>query len=142
MTNSIIGAWRLLRFDAKNVVTNKVYQLYGPDPVGTLLLSEDGYMSVAIMARNRTDFPVESLQGASTEAKAHACETYLSYSGRWRIEDTKIFVHVLVSLLPNWTNKEHYRRFHLEADTLTFQTPILQTGGSETVIELSWARMS
>lgn len=136
--NLIIGTWMLTSFELKNLTLNKTHYPYGQNPTGTLIFSSDGYMSVAIMSDNRRDFAIESLLGASLEEKANAAETYLSYSGRWRIEQDKIFVNVLVSLLPNWKNKEHFRTFQLSSGNLLFQTPIIKQGESEILIELSW----
>jgi hypothetical protein len=54
--------------------------------------------------------------------------------GTWKllsfeiIEEYKIFITVLVSLLPNWTNKEHFRHFQILGNSLTFQTPTYKQG--------------
>ncbi len=138
--NQIIGTWELTHFELINLTVDKSITPYGTNPIGTLIFSADGYMSVAIMANDRKHFITESLQLSSIEEKTHAIETYLSYSGLWRIEDDKIFVDVKVSLLPNWTGVEHSRTFQIKEDTLTFQTPKIKQGEYEIMVELSWKK--
>ena len=111
------------------------------NPVGILIFSNDGFMSVSIMTDNRTDFEIESLQMASSEEKISAIETYLSYAGKWKLENDKIYVEVVTSLLPNWKNKEHYRTFQLTDEALSFQTPKMKQGDFEILVELDWIKL-
>lgn len=139
--NQIIGTWELVQFSLKNLTNGQSLAPYGKSPIGTLLFSTDGYMSVAIMEEGRVNFLKESLLAGSTEEKVRALETYLSYSGLWKIVDDKIFVDVKVSLLPNWTGVEHFRTFQLDDNILTFQTPVIKQGENEVMAELSWKRV-
>ena len=109
----IIGSWKLNNFELKNLTVNKSIFPYGKEPIGILIFSADGFMSVSIMSDNRINFEVESLQMSSAEEKISAIDTYLSYAGKWRIENDRIYVEVITSLLPNWKDKEHYRTFQL-----------------------------
>lgn len=138
--NNLVGSWKLLSFQLKYKNSEKFVCPYGLKPIGTLLFCEDGLMSVSIMANNRNNFSNESIQMASVEEKIQAIGSYLSYSGRWRIEDNKIFVNVLVSLIPNWVNKEHFRYFTLEKNNLTFITPQIYQTNEEVYIELIWTK--
>lgn len=141
MTNAkdnLIGTWRLLGFELINKTANKTLYPYGKSPIGTLILGADNFMAVTIMADNRENLSVESIQMATDQEKIKSIETYLSYSGTWRIDSDKIFVNVLVSLLPNWTNKEHYRHYKISDDKLIFQTPTIKQGDNELYIELTW----
>lgn len=97
-------------------------------------------MTVAIMSGNRENLPVESIQLATEQQKSKLAESYMSYSGTWKLEGDKVIVHVLVSLLPNWTNKEHFRYVKLTEDQLLFRTPEMKQGENEIYIELSWTR--
>lgn len=139
-SNKIIGTWKLLSFVMINKTANKTLYPYGKSPIGTLIFSADNFMSVAIMADNRENLSVESIQMATDQEKIKTIESYLSYSGTWRIGNDKIFVNVLVSLLPNWTNKEHYRHYEISNDKLTFQTPIMKQGDNELYIKLTWIK--
>jgi len=138
---NVIGAWKLISFELINKTANNTFYPYGKAPIGTLIFSSDHYMSVAVMADNRENFNGESIRMGTDTEKIKAIETYLSYSGTWEIKDNKIFVTVLVSLFPNWTNKEHFRYFQIQGNNLYFQTPTFEQGESEIFIELSWIRI-
>ncbi len=138
--NNLVGTWKLLSFELINKTANKTLYPYGKSPIGTLIFSADNFMTVAIMADGRENLSVESIQMATEQEKTKMVESYLSYSGTWRIDNDKIFVNVLVSLLPNWTNKEHYRHYDFSNDKLTFRTPTMQQGENELYVELSWER--
>jgi hypothetical protein len=137
---NIIGTWLLVSFELTSKTFNKKMYPYGLNPIGTLIFSADNYMTVAVMSDKREPLTVDSIQMASEQEKIRSIDTYLSYSGTWRIEDDKIFVNVMVSLLPNWTNKEHFRFFQLTDDHLTFQTPTMKQGDNEMFIELHWRK--
>ncbi len=141
MKKQIIGSWRLNNFVLNNLTINKSILPYGKNPIGILIFSADGFMSVSIMAEERTDFEIESLQMSSSEEKISAIETYLTYAGKWRLEKDKIHVEVITSLLPNWKNKEHYRTFQLIDETLIFQTPKMKQGNFELMVELDWIKL-
>lgn len=138
--DKLIGTWKLLSFELINKTSDKIFYPYGKNPIGTLIFSVDNFMTVTIMADNRENLSVESIQMATEQEKIKTIESYLSYSGTWRIDNDKIFVTVLVSLLPNWTNKEHYRHFKISGNKLTFQTPTMKQGDNEIYIELSWTK--
>lgn len=139
--DKLIGTWKLLSFELINKTSDRIFYPYGKNPIGTLIFSADNYMTVAIMTDNRENLSVESIQMATDQGKIKTIETYLSYSGTWNIENDKIFVTVLVSLLPNWTNKEHYRYFKILDNKLSFQTPTIKQGDNEVHIELSWIKV-
>lgn len=136
----LIGTWRLQRFVLINKTTGKAFSPYGDSPIGTLIFSADHVMTVAIMSGNRENLPVESIQLATEQQKSKLAESYMSYSGTWKLEGDKVIVHVLVSLLPNWTNKEHFRYVKLTEDQLLFRAPEMKQGENEIYIELSWTR--
>jgi hypothetical protein len=138
-SDKLIGTWVLSNFELIDK-KNRILHPYGKQPVGTLIFSQENFMTVAVMASNRENFSVGSAEMATAQEKVKAFETYLSYSGKWKIEDDKIWVNVVVSLLPNWTSKEHYRYFQILDDRLKFRTPEMKQGDNEFYFELSWTK--
>tara|TARA_A100000171_G_scaffold7797_1_gene5904 strand:- start:5656 stop:6090 length:435 start_codon:yes stop_codon:yes gene_type:complete len=136
----IIGSWKLNNFELKNLTVDKSIFPYGKEPIGILIFGADGFMSVSVMSDNRINFEVESLQMSSAEEKISAIDTYLSYAGKWKIENDRIYVEVITSLLPNWKDKEHYRTFQLNDKTLSFQTPKMKQGDFDILVELDWVK--
>lgn len=138
----IIGTWKLKKFELKNLTTGISSFPYGDTPVGILIFSKEKYMSVAIMSKDRSPFAIDSLQMGTVEEKTKAIDSFLSYAGIWRVEEDKIFVNVAVSLLPNWTDKEHFRTFQLKDNHLTFATPVIKMGNIDIIIQLDWIKVN
>jgi hypothetical protein len=53
------------------------------------------------MRPNRINFRAGDLLGGSTQEKAQATETYVSYCGRYEFRGDTVIHHVELSLFPN-----------------------------------------
>jgi lipocalin-like protein len=74
----LIGTWRLISWENRSV-DGRITHPLGKDAVGYINYNRDGYMFVAIMRPNRINFRAGDLLGGSTQEKAQATETYVSY---------------------------------------------------------------
>jgi hypothetical protein len=134
-----VGTWRLLSLELRTS-DGQVSYPFGQDPVGYIMYSEDGYMSVAFMSANRPLFAVGDILGGTTEEKVNAAETYISYCGRYEIQGDKVIHHIEVSLFPNWVGVHQERIFEFDGDRLSLSTPPLLVGGTEQSAYLIWER--
>jgi hypothetical protein len=80
-SDPLVGTWRLISWENRTADGRISYSV-GTDPVGYIIYSEDGYMFVAIMRRNRTNFSARDLLRGTPEGKVQAAETYVSYCGK------------------------------------------------------------
>ena len=74
-----VGTWRLLSYEIRRA-DGEIKYPWGQEPVGLLIYSGDGYMSVAMMSASRTRFVDKDVKKGSNEEKAAAVDTYVSYS--------------------------------------------------------------
>jgi len=139
MAERLVGTWRLLSCELRTA-DGRVSYPFGRDPVGYIMYSEDGYMSVAFMSANRPRFAVGDILGGTTEEKVTAAETYISYCGKYEIQGNKVIHHIEVSLFPNWIGVDQERIFEFEGDRLSLSTPPLLVGGMEQSAYLIWER--
>jgi hypothetical protein len=95
----LIGTWRLISWENRRADGRITYPL-GKDAVGYIIYNRDGYMFVAIMGPNRINFRVGDLLAGSTEEKARATETYVSYCGQYEFRGDTVIHHVELSLFP------------------------------------------
>jgi hypothetical protein len=138
-SNPLIGTWRLISWENRSLDGRISYPL-GKDAAGYIMYSEDGYMFVAIMRPDRVKFAAGDLLGASTEERAHAAETYVSYCGRYEFQGDSVIHHVELSLFPNWAGLDQERRVEVTGNRLTLSTgPILLEGIQQTA-HLIWER--
>ncbi len=100
--NPLIGTWRLVSGENRNLVDGQLSYPLGKDAVGYIMYNQDGYMFVAIMGSNRLKFAAEDLLSGTPEEEAQAEETYVSYCGKYEFRGDTVVHHVELSLFPNW----------------------------------------
>src|SRR5918994_6733623 len=137
-SNPLIGTWRLLSWENRSVVDGQVSYPLGKDAVGYIMYGEDGYMSVAIMRSSRAKFAAGDLLGGSTEEKAQAASTYVSYCGRYEFRGGTVVHRVELSLFPNWIGVEQARLVEVTGDRLILSTRPLLLGGARRTAHLIW----
>ena len=135
-----VGVWRLVSYvfiDAGGTVSYP----FGMEPRGYIVYTADGYMSVNMMPSGRPNFRTAELLGGSTEEKARAVDTFLSYCGTYDVQGDQVIHHVEVSLLPNWSDGDQRRFYQLDGRRLTLSTaPQLLRGKVQTPV-LVWERV-
>jgi hypothetical protein len=98
-------------------------------------------MSVAIMAPDRARFAVGDLLRGTTDEKAKAAETYISYTGRYQVKDDTLVVLPEAAFFPNWIGVEQARTLGFtSADGLELSTPPMLLAGRQQTAHLVWRR--
>jgi hypothetical protein len=139
-SNPLVGTWRLLSWENRSADGTISYPL-GPQPVGLIIYTDDGYMSVAIMRADREPFAAGDLLAGSSEEKARAAESYVSYCGRYEFRGDFVTHHVELSLFPNWSGVDQERLVAVTGDRLTLRTRPLLLNGIEQSARLVWERV-
>jgi len=138
--NPFIGTWRLVSFHTKRADGQVKYPL-GRDAAGYIIYNEDGYVSVAIMNANRSKFASGDIFGGTTEEKVAAADTYISYCGRYEIQEGKVIHHIEVSFFPNWIGADQERIFEFDGERLSLSTPPFLVGGVQQTAHMVWERV-
>ena len=140
--DDLVGTWRLRSW--KNVGSDgSAVDPLGARPVGYIFYNHDGYMSVEIMAANRTPYHDHDAFGGTEEERSEAIGTYLSYAGPFEVlpdRDTVIH-HIEVSSYPNWIGNAQVRFAKLDGDLLKLSTKPMTFQGVERRAELVWERV-
>jgi Lipocalin-like domain len=138
--NPLIGTWRLISWENRDADGHISYPL-GKDAVGYIIYNEDGYVFVAIMRPERAKFAAGDLLSSTTEERAHAASTYVSYCGRYEFRGETVIHHVELSLFPNWVGVEQERLVEVRGDRLTLSTRPMLFGGAQRTAHLIWERV-
>lgn len=140
-SNPLVGTWRLVSWENRSDDDQVSYPL-GEDAVGYIMYNEDGHVFVAISRPDRAQFVAGDLFGGSTEEKARAADTYVSYCGRYEFRGDTVVHHVELSLFPNWVGGDQERSVELAGDRLALSStrPFLQ-GGIKRTAHLIWERV-
>lgn len=116
-SNPLVGSWRLVSWENRSADGTVTYPL-GRHAVGLIIYTADGYMSVAIMCADRGPFAAGDLLRGTSEEKARAAETYVSYCGRYEFRGDSVIHHVELSLFPNWSGVDQERLVEVTGDRL------------------------
>jgi Lipocalin-like domain len=139
-SNPLVGTWRLVSWENRTADGDVSHPL-GEDASGYLAYNDDGYMFVTIMRPSRTHFTAGDLLSATTDEKATAAGTYVSYCGRYELQGETVTHHVELSLFPNWVGVAQERLVNINADRLTLTTPPLLLDGRQQTARLVWERV-
>jgi hypothetical protein len=136
--NPLIGAWRLVSYEAHS--DGEVLYPLGPDATGYIMYTSDGYMSVGMMAADRTNFASGDLRGATDQENIAAASTYVSYCGKYEYQGDRVIHRIEAALFPNRVGTEQVRYVDLDGDTLTLTTPPMSIAGKPRDGRIVWQR--
>lgn len=135
-----LGAWQLRTWDVLYADGRPPTYPFGDDALGWLMYTPDGRMSVTISRRQRARLSTDHARKAQTSEKTAAFDSYLSYSGSFKVEDEEVVHHVEFSLNPNFCGTEQRRVATFEGRRrLTLSTED-EVGGVCRTHRLIWQR--
>jgi Lipocalin-like domain len=140
--DAVLGTWELVSYIAQDDHGGPITHPLGPDALGLIMYTTDGYMSAQIMRPDRPAFDRPDSDGGTPAQAAAAAAGYLAYSGPFQVEESTGVIHheVRVSLLPNWLNGTQLRHATLDGAHLTLSATTTAPDGSETISTLLWKR--
>lgn len=101
---SIAGRWRPCAFYIEDRAGGERRQPFGAPPTGSLLITEDGYVSVILSAADR--------RPATTAAERDkAFRSVYAYSGRYSFDGERFVTEVDASSLVEWIAARQEREF-------------------------------
>jgi hypothetical protein len=114
--NPLVGTWKLVSLKFEIGDTGESGDIYGPDPLGYLILTDNGRMMAVLTSADRA-MPKEDADYAAI------FRSTLAYSGRYRIEGDDQFVTTVdVAWNPEWIGSEQVRFFNVDGDALSIRT--------------------
>ena len=141
LARRLVGTWWLRAYEAQDAAGTVRHPL-GQDPIGCLVYSSDGCVSVQIARPNRARFPTGDVSSASVAQLAAAADGYLAYAGTYNVDEEAMTVthHVRVSLVPNWIGTSQRREVDMDGDVLVLIGGPVRVGGVRQVPRLTWRR--
>jgi hypothetical protein len=136
-TVELLGSWRLVHWRRINGDGTESFPL-GEDAQGTLLYTDDGYMSAMMTAAGRPEIEGGDPLGGEPDARAAAYSTCLAYSGTWQRQGDTVIHRLTDSLFPNWSGTVQHRAIEDREGELVLRTP--QDGPGGVVNEIAWTR--
>lgn len=134
----LTGAWELVAYEVPQAPPERRYPL-GARPLGQLVYTADGFMSVHYMAGDRPLLAASNWRTATDAERLAAVASYGGYSGRYEWLDDRVAHHVDASIYPNWIGTTLLRNAALDGDDLAL-TADAPEPGQPPVPVLRWRR--
>ncbi|MFN0164273.1 MAG: lipocalin-like domain-containing protein [Burkholderiales bacterium] len=132
-TNSLVGAWHLVRWQVTYGDGRPPTNPLGLDATGIIAYTPDGWMNASMARAGRKPLSSESARTAPAEERLAAFDSFFSYGGRYRIEGMHVIHSVTIAHNPNMVGTEQRRRMEFGADgTLTLAADDTVPGSSVT----------
>lgn len=135
----LVGRWRLRSWTAKTDLGAISYPL-GERPVGSLVYTRGGWMTVTIAAGDRPNLATGDVVGGTQEERAAAFSTYFAYCGEYAIDGDIVVHRIGMSMFPNWVGIDQKRHFELSDGGLVLRSQPFEMNGEAVVNELRWVR--
>jgi len=124
----IIGHWRLVATRAWDAAGAPLPNPYGPMPLGTVTLTDEGRM-LAVLSDGRPDLP----PGTKRD--------YRSYIGAYSFDGTTLHTIVDGADEPAWLGSDQIRATRFEGGRMILRPPPRLIDGREVHRELAWERL-
>jgi hypothetical protein len=112
----LVGTWQLLSARYELADTGESGDAYGANPLGSLILTDNGRMMTIVTSTDRA--PPKDEAG-----KAALFESMMAYSGEYRVEGEDMFITTVdLAWHPAWNDTEQTRFFQLDGNTLSITT--------------------
>jgi hypothetical protein len=137
--NPFLGTWRLVSWENRGPAGARGYPL-GPDAVGFITYTADGYIFAQIMAAERVPLATQNPFGGADAEAAAAARSHMSYCGTYEVRNGEVIHRVAVSDFPNWVGGEQLRFYEFEGEKLILSAPPFRTRKGEITTLLIWER--
>lgn len=113
----------------------------GESPVGFIVYTADGFMSVNIMRSARPQMLTGDFVNASDEEKALAFTGYLGYCGRYEVMQDKVYHDIEAASYPNWVGERQVRHLSWDGEILRLQAQPRNVNGVQVSATIDWKRL-
>ncbi|MBC5763011.1 lipocalin-like domain-containing protein [Ramlibacter albus] len=112
----------------------------GDRPVGRLIYTADGWLSVNIMRGERPRMTTGDFVTASASEKVAAFEGYMGYSGRYELRDDEVIHQIDCASYPNWVGDAQVRRPTVGSGLLVLEAAVRMVQGVPVSATLEWRK--
>lgn len=129
------GVWELVAVKSVAADSTVTYP-YGENPVGSMLLGNDGYYSVQIYKANRAKISSGNKSTATPEENIMLVKGANAHYGTYTIDQKKATITFKPehAFFPNWEGQELNQQYSLDGKTLTYTSGVSTFGASRSIV--------
>ncbi|RYE48525.1 MAG: lipocalin-like domain-containing protein [Hyphomicrobiales bacterium] len=134
----LVGTWTLVSWVQRRGEVE--IEPMGSAPVGSIIYTEDGFVSVSIMRRDRPRMLTGDFVTADAAEKVTAFSGYLGYFGRYELQEQDVLHHISSASYPNWIGDSQRRTPRLDGNVLVLQAAPRIVDGVAVSASLVWRK--
>lgn len=138
LRSDLIGTWEMVSWVQRR--GEEQILPMGESPVGVLVYTDDGMMSVNIMRRDRPLMQTGDFVTGSTAEKAEAFGSYLGYCGTFELEGSDVAHQITCASYPNWVGQRQMRSPRMVDGLLVLEAAPRIVNSVSVTATLTWRR--
>ncbi len=135
---ALVGTWTLVSWIQRRGELE--IEPMGSAPVGAIVYTQDGFVSVSIMRRDRPRMVTGDFVTADAAEKVTAFNGYLGYFGRYEVQGEDVLHHISSASYPNWVGDSQRRTPRLDGNVLILQAAPRIVDGIAVSANLVWRK--
>lgn len=139
----IVGTWLMVDRGAGADEQEQLRERYGEKSEGLVIISPGGWLCAAVCRAGREPLPGNPAWApdAPAEARLAAFDSYVSYGGRWRVENGQLITKVAFALNPSWVGGDQVRDLELREGGILRLMPVRTwADGRKSGVWIDWKR--
>lgn len=138
--SSIVGVWKVIGVETKELVSGKVVRPFGDRPTGTFVFTRGGHMTGMQFASNRK---AAASPNATEAERAALFSSMTAYSGPYRVEGKKLIISVEDSSIQSWNGTQRILNVDIDGARLTGTSEAFRSliTGLDVVGVITWEKI-
>jgi Lipocalin-like domain len=116
LRRQIVGTWKLASVHYEDQATKERAPVYGAHPKGIQIATPQGRWLALMTAEGRA-------VPKTDDERAQALKTMIAYTGRYRVEDSKVITKVEAAWNEAWVGTEQVRAIRFDGERLYLTSP-------------------
>ena len=140
LASDIVGVWKVVSIETKEVQSGKVTRPLGDQLTGTFAFTRGGYFSGMVF---RTDRKPPAAPNATEAERVALFNSLVAYNGTYRTEGDKLVMKIENSHIQSWNGTERTLTIEISGRRITGRSAPLKAAstGLDVVAENVWERL-
>ncbi len=129
----LVGTWTVVSAVAEQGGART--DVFGPNPVGTIVFGPDGRYALIFLRRDLPKFTSNNRASGTPDENKAVVQGSIAHFGTYAVDEAgkTLVLRIEASTFPNWTGAEQRRALSLSGDELTYTVPAASAGGTAQV---------
>ena len=139
-SSAVVGVWKVLSVETKEVASGKLVKPFGDQPTGTFIFSRGGRMAGMQFGTNRK---AAAGPNATEAERAALFSSMTAYSGTYKVVGKKLIFNIENSSIQSWNGTERTINIEINGTKLTGTSDPFKSliSGLDVVAVVTWEKV-